>query len=184
MSDWRGKVTKQFCFQIYHNLRIGREVVEKLTKMSEIKYEVRESKQFGGKGLFVKQNIAQGEIIIREAPCVIGPKQTSSLLCVECLTLIFTSQPCNCAKCGVPLCSKCSQLEHLSMHEEECQLFQQKGKFYEITSIENARNLYCFLTQLRLVLKSRSGQLRMEEFCSNLEARKQTLLHVFNEVEN
>ena len=45
--------------------------------------EVRES--LGkGKGTFATQPIVEGEEIISELPSVIGPKQTSPFVCVDC----------------------------------------------------------------------------------------------------
>ena len=145
-----------------------------------VKFQVKESLNFGGgRGLFAKEPIREGETVIVESPFVIGPKQSSSLICVECLCLIDSLEPPVCKLCGVPLCSKCSKLEHLSLHQEECELFQAKAKHFQIKSIENARKLFCLLTPLRLLLKKVDDQ--NFEFCSNLEARKNTLLHIFNE---
>ena len=40
-----------------------------------------------GKGLQVHETVKSGDVIIRESAAVIGPKQTSPLVCVECFKM-------------------------------------------------------------------------------------------------
>jgi len=91
-----------------------------------------ESQEGRGVGMFAKDAISCGATIVDEIPAIVGPKQTSPLVCMECLSPLSlqgqnTSIPNTqyestekkvenavafpqmeqCKDCGMPLCSRC-----------------------------------------------------------------------------
>lgn len=65
--------------------------------------------EFGGRGLFAKRNIQQGEVIFIDKPLLRGPRAYSKYLpmCVNCYRSTSTLFPCD-NGCGLPVCSdKC-----------------------------------------------------------------------------
>ena len=49
--------------------------------------EVRES-DGKGKGIFMVKNVPEGQELISQEPTVLGPKQTSPFVCVDCMDYI------------------------------------------------------------------------------------------------
>ena len=66
-------------------------------------YEVRFSLE-KGRGLFATEKIPAGSPIMIERPFVIGPKQSSCPVCVECLCILDEENASTCDKCGISLC--------------------------------------------------------------------------------
>lgn len=58
--------------------------------MSEMKAEMIEIKESEGKGrgIFASKSIKEGEKIISEVPTIIGPKQSSPFVCIDCFDYI------------------------------------------------------------------------------------------------
>ena len=81
-----------------------------------------------GLGLVTTQPISAGQTLMVESAAVIGPKQTSPLVCVQCLHLMEDGErEGRCAVCGLPVCEECK------VHsEEECRVFQEKGIKFDI----------------------------------------------------
>ena len=50
-------------------------------------FEIRESSG-KGRGMFASKLVREGEKIITEPPCILGPKQTSPFVCVDCFDYI------------------------------------------------------------------------------------------------
>ena len=63
-------------------------------------YEVRESVG-KGRGMFSASQINEGNKIIAEVPSVIGPKQTSPFVCVDCFDYIDEQSGKLCTFCPV-----------------------------------------------------------------------------------
>ena len=91
-------------------------------------YSIR-STETRGRGFFAEKDFKTGETVILEKATVIGPKQTSTLICVDCLTLLQKSELRSCANCGATLCQPCSTLDQseLLFHKDECRLFVNAG---------------------------------------------------------
>lgn len=49
--------------------------------------EIKES-EGKGRGIFAAKSIEEGDKVISEVPTVIGPKQTSPFVCVDCCNYI------------------------------------------------------------------------------------------------
>lgn len=142
-----------------------------------------------GRGCFVKHGVKAGQTIIVETPTIIGPKQTSPLVCVDCFRKLVEEEhnvagnvhPCT--KCGLPLCQICSQKpsDDLQFHLEECALLSSSEQYSKkpILCIQDAKIIYTFLTPLRLLLLSDKDP-SMLQMDSKQEDRAHTMLFCFN----
>lgn len=105
--------------------------------------------------MIAKRDIKAGEIILREFPCVVGPKITSQTMCLGCLKTIdspLTGDFYKCSKCNWPMCGK--SCENSPSHIDECRVMHEK-KF--ISSIKNIGEpkievSYCVIVPLRVIL--------------------------------
>ena len=89
-----------------------------------------------------------------------------------------------CSMCGVPLCPKCVSIDpnERRYHKEECRLLvEAREKPFSISSLDEARKLYCFLTPLRFLLNAKTLK-TLWNLEDNLEERKGTLMFCFNQV--
>lgn len=91
-----------------------------LTNKEDQVWTVRYSK-LGGRGLYAKRDIKQGELIFIEAPLIIGPRCYNKYLpmCINCYKSGCPLFPCD-RGCGLPVCS--NQCENSKNHvESECE---------------------------------------------------------------
>jgi hypothetical protein len=106
--------------------------------------------------MVAKRDIKEGEVILREKPCIVGPKMTSQATCLGCLKTIFPSNTGDfykCSKCTWPMCGK--NCETLPDHIGECKIMNEK-KF--TSSINNTGKpkleaAYCVIAPLRVILQ-------------------------------
>ena len=54
---------------------------------NDVLTEIRDS-DGKGKGIFTAKKITEGQEVICQAPTVLGPKQTSPFVCIDCLDYI------------------------------------------------------------------------------------------------
>merc|ERR1712012_1128898 len=87
----------------------------------EIKNDIFDVHESNGKGLgaFAANKILEGTEIVTEKPSVIGPKKTSSFVCVECFDYIDEQTVNPCRMCGFPLCLDCKKLGSPKYHVAE-----------------------------------------------------------------
>ena len=74
-----------YAFTLGHHSRSSFQVWKMLAKHDSI--EVKESPG-KGRGIFCIKSIKEGQKILSESPTVIGPKQTSPFVCVDCFDYI------------------------------------------------------------------------------------------------
>lgn len=145
-------------------------------------FEVRESPG-KGQGLFAARPVRVGDVIIKECPLILAPKQTSPYrVCIGCMKI--ESELRSCEDCLAPVCQKC--LKKPAFHAEECTLFRKSGNVLAFRNTEGAKKLYSFLAPLRLILRARhKGQHGLLDMTDNhYQMRKDTSVHAFNEVRN
>lgn len=149
--------------------------------IKSVKYEIKFSAD-KGRGLFLLEPVCAGTLVLLEQAAVIGPKQTSPLVCLECFFMLDPIDlEYNCAKCGSTLCQSCSKLEDRPNHDPECQIFQQAGKQFNPFTEKGARALYTIVTPLRFLLKAERNP-EILFLHDNAESRQDTLIYCFNQV--
>lgn len=119
--------------------------------MSVDVFNVLECPELGRYGV-ASRNLKAGEIIFAEQPFAIGPKASSSPLCLECACPLDggASGP-KCPKCGWPLCEEC--VESVVYHKEECDLFvKHKAKFQNVQDSDDSCVQLDCITPLRVLL--------------------------------
>ena len=110
--------------------------------------------------MVAKRDINPGEIILREPPCVFGPKITSQPMCLGCLRTVVplhAKDYYKCSKCNWPMCGE--NCENSLTHVDECRVMQEK-KF--VSSIKNTGKpktevAYCVIVPLRVILLKKSN---------------------------
>lgn len=113
-----------------------------------------------GRFMIAKRNIKVNEVILREPPCVLGPKIASYAMCLGCnKTLIppVSGDFYKCSKCTWPLCGK--SCETLPCHVDECKVMHEKNFKCSIinTGISKIETSYCVIVPLRVILMEKSS---------------------------
>lgn len=110
--------------------------------------------------MIAKRDIKPGEIILREHPCVVGPKITSQAMCLGCHKMIDppTSEDFyKCTKCNWPMCGK--SCENLPSHVDECQIMKERNFKCSIKNTGKAKfeASYCVIVPLRVILLKKTN---------------------------
>lgn len=113
-----------------------------------------------GRYMIAKRDIKAGEIILRENPCVLGPKITSHVMCLGCHRSIdppFSNDFYKCSKCSWPMCGK--SCETLPSHVDECRVMHARNFKTAIKNTGTAKMeaSYCVIVPLRLILLEKSN---------------------------
>ncbi|XP_068215548.1 SET domain-containing protein SmydA-8-like [Palaemon carinicauda] len=103
-----------------------------------------------GRYCVATRDIKPGEIIMKEAPVVVGPRSMMTPLCLGCHRTVTGDYACS--KCNFPLCS--SICENSIFHETECKVLSKAKKLtykMDATQIDPAYEcilpLRCLLTK-------------------------------------
>lgn len=104
--------------------------------------------------MVAKRDIKAGEVILREAPCVIGPKISSFVTCLGCLKTIdppSSGDYYKCSKCTWPMCGK--RCESLAAHVDECRVMSEKNFKCSIRNVgaPKIESSYCVIVPLRVI---------------------------------
>lgn len=102
-----------------------------------------------GRFMIASRDIKTGEIILKEKPCVIGPKTVSHVTCLGCHKQLLGNFY-SCSKCTWPMCSK--ECESSSYHVDECKILSSKNFKSSIKGIGQVESSYCVVVPLRLIL--------------------------------
>lgn len=109
--------------------------------------------------MIAKRDIKAGEIILRESPCVMGPKIMSQAICLGCHKIIDPLQGdfYKCTKCNWPMCGK--DCESSPSHVDECQLMHEKKFKCSIKNTGKAKveASYCVIVPLRVILLKKTN---------------------------
>ncbi|XP_037786222.1 SET domain-containing protein SmydA-8-like [Penaeus monodon] len=133
-----------------------------------------------GRYLEASRDILPGEVIFRDSPLVVGPRQVTVPVCLGCFTPVDGSY--SCTSCGWPLCGPECQM--VVLHNPECQLSRNRPVKVQVQKFMEVNQMYECITPLRcLWLKEKAPDkwatlMQME---SHLEQRVNTDVHEVNQ---
>lgn len=100
-----------------------------------------------GRFMVATRDIAAGELLMQDAPLLIGPKMMTEPVCLGCY------RPANgdycCRDCGFPLCS--SDCEGSEDHEAECSVVRESGIPVRVSMFGEENSLYECITPMRIL---------------------------------
>lgn len=156
----------------------------KVHKSECLCYQVVTSNKLG-RYMIAARNISAGEVILKEAPIVYGPKLACYPLCLGCHRQLKGTSPDDdtpksfyyCKKCNWPMCAP--RCENSPVHLKECELMaKQKHKSSIIYKDEPQKEAaYCAILPLRCLLLEPSKLNELLSLSSNLEHRINTPLY-------
>lgn len=91
-----------------------------------------------GRHIVLTGDVKAGEVVVDEFPFVIGPKQATNIVCLNCYQdLNFDKDLTACKECSWPLCEKCQE-ETAIYHKSECNVFKSaRARFSGIINDES-----------------------------------------------
>ncbi|KAK3856724.1 hypothetical protein Pcinc_036968 [Petrolisthes cinctipes] len=102
-----------------------------------------------GRHLVATRDIRAGEVLLKEAPLVVGPKQKSHPVCLGCHKRVDGTTFC--PACHYPLCS--SACHYSSFHKDECGVLAKASGKIKIDKFDStAHPAYECITPLRCLL--------------------------------
>lgn len=131
-----------------------------------------------GRHLVASKDLSPGEVILRKAPLVLGPKMASHALCLGCHKKLISEPVYNCTKCGWPVCGKVCETSE--MHKGECEVFEKGGYKPYIVCDGSRSTSYVVVTPLRCLLLKQKDPQKFEilmGFQSHLEENLKTPLY-------
>ncbi|KAK7070870.1 hypothetical protein SK128_003136 [Halocaridina rubra] len=133
-----------------------------------------------GRYLEASRDIAAGEIIIRDTPLLVGPKQVTIPICLGCFTPVDGSY--SCTLCGWPLCSP--ECEKIVLHYPECQLSRNRPVKVQVNKFMQVNQMYECITPLRCLWLKENDPGKwttLNQMESHLERRVNTDVHEVNQ---
>lgn len=107
-----------------------------------------------GRLLVASRDLAVGDVILREVPLVMGPKQDTDPLCLGCYRRLTGSY--RCSRCTWPLCGP--QCEASAAHQPECEVTKAAGITISLNDTGGSQSqLYELVTPLRCVVAAGRG---------------------------
>ncbi|TDG42032.1 hypothetical protein AWZ03_011540 [Drosophila navojoa] len=154
---------------------------------SECKCYELASNELLGRHLRATRDIRMGELIMREAPLVLGPKVASMPICLGChRNLLPPQKPARnyykCSACSWPLCGP--ECEKSAFHVDECRLmaaskFQSKINYNPGQPV-GKESAYCVIMLLRCMQLKQSKPAAFARLCEledHLKERLETPLY-------
>ncbi|XP_071549532.1 SET domain-containing protein SmydA-8-like isoform X1 [Panulirus ornatus] len=108
------------------------------------------SSPHAGKFLVASRKLPAGQILMEDAPLVVGPKANSSLVCLGCHAAITQNDFHPCPECWWPLCS--SQCASSPLHLPECSILAQDTKHIAPPKVLEETPRYDIILLLRCLL--------------------------------
>ncbi|MCL4145060.1 UNVERIFIED_CONTAM: hypothetical protein GTU68_036376, partial [Idotea baltica] len=106
-----------------------------------------------GRHLTVTRDFKAGELIFKEEPLVVGPKQITEPICLNCYKRVYGTY--RCSKCTWPMCN--AECEAGLEHQPECIVGQEIGSPIDIADFNETNHFYEVVLPVRcLALKKRS----------------------------
>jgi len=100
-----------------------------------------------GRYMVATRDMAPGELILSDAPILIGPKQITEPICLACYRPVDGSYRCK--QCGFPMCDKdCAGAD---THEPECEAVRDSGTPVKVSLFGENNSLYECITPIRLL---------------------------------
>ncbi|XP_059471578.1 SET domain-containing protein SmydA-8-like [Neocloeon triangulifer] len=122
-----------------------------------------------GRFLVAFRDISEGEVILKDAPLVVGPQAESAPVCLGCHRPVGLHEPHVCSNCGCALlCGP--QCEALPAHEKECQALRNALPNSAPLLLKDDGNWQCILP-LRCFVNQPKGLFQLE---AHLDARKES----------
>lgn len=124
-----------------------------------------------GRFAIAARDLIPGELLLEEIPFVVGPKASSTCVCLECFCPVdATSTGSRCESCSWPLCEICRKSSEISLHKRECEILQAaKCKFYNLSE----PNAICVqldcITPLRVLLEKDANPIQWKDEVEILE---------------
>uniref|UniRef100_A0A6A7FNU5 Protein msta-like n=2 Tax=Hirondellea gigas TaxID=1518452 RepID=A0A6A7FNU5_9CRUS len=100
-----------------------------------------------GRYMVATRDIAAGDLIMADAPILIGPKQITEPVCLACYRPVDGSYKCK--KCGFPMCD--SDCQDADTHQPECEAVSGSGRPVHVTLFGENNPLYECITVVRLL---------------------------------
>ncbi|KAG0724321.1 SET domain-containing protein SmydA-8, isoform A [Chionoecetes opilio] len=100
-----------------------------------------------GRFMVATKDIAGGELLMEDAPLMMGPKMMTEPVCLGCYRPVDGDY--NCKGCGFPLCS--SDCEGTEDHEAECRAVQASGIHVKVSMFGEVNSMYECITPLRVL---------------------------------
>lgn len=101
-----------------------------------------------GRHLIASRDLTVDDVIVTEAPLVLGPKQDTDPLCLGCYRKLTGKY--RCSQCTWPMCSP--QCEKRPDHQPECQVTKAAGLNINIDDVDSPNHLYEVITVLRCLV--------------------------------
>lgn len=142
-------------------------------------YRVCQSAELG-RYLEASRDIKAGEIILRDSPLVVGPKQVTVPVCLGCFTPVNGSY--SCTDCGWPMCGP--ECQKIVLHYPECQLSRNRPVKVQVNQFKNVNQMYECITPLRCLWLKEEDPAKWSSLCqmeSHLERRINTDVHEINQ---
>lgn len=141
-------------------------------KMQCRPYEVAESPELG-RYLTASRDVAAGDVLLKDVPLVIGPRQITMPVCVGCSSPVDGSH--SCSDCGWPLCNP--ECQQVILHQPECQASRARESKVLITKFYQLNEMFECITPLRCLWLKKSDPRKWDELMSmesHLEERKKS----------
>ncbi|XP_043198838.1 SET domain-containing protein SmydA-8-like [Amphibalanus amphitrite] len=133
-----------------------------------VPYKIAESPELG-RHLLATRNIRPGELVLRNAPLVVGPKQFSDALCLGCLRPLGPSV--HLCQCGYPMCSP--QCAAAAVHQPECEATRRSGRRLEVDVTVSPNPHYQAVTVLRcLALRGTDAWRQLQQLQAHEQERQ------------
>lgn len=101
-----------------------------------------------GRFMVTTRDVAAGEILMQDAPLLLGPKMMTEPVCLGCYRPV-NDDHYTCQGCGFPLCS--SDCEGTEDHEPECSAVRDSGVPVKVSMFGEANSLYECITPMRIL---------------------------------
>ncbi|KAG0718447.1 SET domain-containing protein SmydA-8, isoform A [Chionoecetes opilio] len=167
------KVARQFCSSCRSVFYCSRECQKQDWKTHKGKckpYTVQNHPVYG-RHMVAARDIRAGEIIFKEAPVVVGPRQGSAPLCLGCHRAIDGSYACH--ACHYPLCGPKCQASPL--HKGECAVLSRAQTPLSVTHYDLPCPAYDCITPLRCLLLRGAPDARPWEALTQLQDHEEEL---------
>ncbi|XP_045622293.2 SET domain-containing protein SmydA-8, partial [Procambarus clarkii] len=142
-------------------------------------YRVCESEELG-RYLEASRDIQPGEVIMKDSPLVLGPRQVTVPVCLGCFTPVDGSY--SCSLCGWPLCGP--ECQNVVLHYPECQLSRNRPIKVQVHKFMQVNQMYECITPLRclwLKEKDPSKWSTLSQMESHMKERINTDVHEVNQ---
>lgn len=143
-------------------------------------YRVCQSEELG-RYMEASRDILPGEIILKDSPLVLGPRQVTMPVCLGCFTPVTGTY--SCTACGWPLCG--SECQENSLHKPECQLSRNRTSKVQVHKFMQVNQMYECITPLRCLWLKESDPARwaaLTQMEAHLDQRRTTNVHEVNQV--